>query len=323
MTPHGTMFHHFHGGRHPAGQGAISADELRALLDHAAGDARILSAREWFDRARAGDLKPSACCLTFDDNLRCQFDVALPVLRERDLTAFWFVASSSLDADGPRIEIYRAFRDRSFSQIDEFYAAFEQTLRRVHLWTDVETGLSEYSARDYLAAFGFYTPADRRFRFIRDEILGPARYAAVMDEMMRSRGVHPAVLARDLWMTERQLRELHDQGHIIGLHSHTHPTRLAQMTTREQTREYVTNYRRLWSITGERPLAASHPCNSYDSSTLRVLRRLGVSIAFRANMEMKRHSPLEYPRRDHADIMKEMSRCRSPSSRAISHATSR
>ena len=90
--PHGVMFHHFFDARHPAGQGAISAGQLADLIAFLGRD-RILPAAEWQRQAEAGTLAPDALCLTFDDNLRCQYDVALPVLRDEGLTAFWFVCT--------------------------------------------------------------------------------------------------------------------------------------------------------------------------------------------------------------------------------------
>src|SRR4051794_18619226 len=98
MAAHGIMFHHFHdddvdlegGIGHPAGQGSISADTLRAMIQ-SIGPTRILPAHEFLHRAVAGKLTDHHVCLTFDDNLMCQYDVAVPVLEEFGLTAFWFV----------------------------------------------------------------------------------------------------------------------------------------------------------------------------------------------------------------------------------------
>ena len=87
---HGLMFHHFVGGRHPAGQGAITAETFDALLDHA-GRERIISADEWMWKVKRQRLAERDLCVTFDDGLACQFDIALPVLRARKIEAFWFV----------------------------------------------------------------------------------------------------------------------------------------------------------------------------------------------------------------------------------------
>src|SRR5689334_18171562 len=114
------MFHHFHSEAlgHPRGQGSLSAGELADLIDYV-GRERILPPDEFLRRSRAGRLRPGDLCLTFDDNLRCQFDVAYPVLRDLGLTAFWFVYSSVLDGASERLELYRLFRTTHFESIEE------------------------------------------------------------------------------------------------------------------------------------------------------------------------------------------------------------
>jgi hypothetical protein len=49
--------------------------------------------------------------------------------------------------------------------------------------------------------------------------------------------VTPQSLAGDLWITPEQVRQLHRCGHVIGLHSHTHPTRLNRLPPTQQKAE--------------------------------------------------------------------------------------
>ena len=48
----------------------------------------------------------------------------------------------------------------------------------------------------------------------------------------------------------------------------------------------------------------SHPCNSYNAATLSLLRELGITLGFRANMAKLGLSELEYPREDHANLVR-------------------
>jgi hypothetical protein len=60
-------------------------------------------------------------------------------------------------------------------------------------------------------------------------------------------------------------------------------------------------------LTGATPLAMSHPCNSYDERTLRILRKLGIQLGFRSNMaETEATDDLTFPREDHANVLAEM-----------------
>lgn len=309
MTPpHGVMFHHFHGGEHPAGQGSMSAADLEAMISFL-GPKNILPAREWMDRALAGRLRPGELCLTFDDGLRCQWDVAYPVMKALGLDAFWFVYTSPLEGRVERLELYRYFRTVRYPGVADFYRAFDAAAAQGPHAGAVSAALAGFDPKSYLKDFPFYTDADRRFRFVRDQALGPARYDEVMDRMMTAAGFSTDGLAAKLWIDDAIVARLHAEGHVIGLHSHTHPTQLCALPPGEQEREYRLNSAHLAKVTGRAPNAMSHPCNSYDEGTLAFLKGFGLEFGFRANMAMAgAHGPLEHPREDHANILKAMRR---------------
>ncbi|OQX42729.1 MAG: hypothetical protein B0D82_00545, partial [Candidatus Sedimenticola endophacoides] len=97
-------------------------------------------------------------------------------------------------------------------------------------------------------------------------------------------------------------------GHVIGLHSHTHPTALARLDRAEQFSQYRENQAILERILGERPTTMSHPCNSYSAETLELLQRLGIDLGFCADMSRGMLSRLEHPREDHANIVDRLER---------------
>ena len=75
-----------------------------------------------------------------------------------------------------------------------------------------------------------------------------------------------------------------------------------------QMTEYQKNKDQLEKILGEHIFAVSYPCNSYNADTFRCMRELGMTIGFRANMAevCLEEFHLEYPREDHANIIREM-----------------
>ncbi len=121
------------------------------------------------------------------------------------------------------MEVYRQFRTTQFDSVEDFYKAFFQTIDESVEADVVCEALRSFEPATYLAASPFYTDADRRFRFVRDDVLGYSRYTAIMDRMITSANLSHEQLARRLWMGVEQLRLLHGEGHVIGLHSHTHP----------------------------------------------------------------------------------------------------
>jgi len=224
------------------------------------------------------------------------------VLEHYDLTAFWFVYSSVIEGSAEKLEIYGKFRATKFDTIDEFYYAFFTRVCNSAYKNEVELSLAHYK-HDLYRHFPHYSHSDTRFRYVRDFALGREKYHEVMDQMIVEHGVDIDELAADLWMNEAHVRDLFSRGHLIGLHSHTHPTMLAKMTVDEQEEEYTLNQKILKCIIGEIPETVSHPCNSYSPETLRILERLGVKLGFRANMENHMHSRYEYPRVDHTSIV--------------------
>lgn len=302
------MFHHFYGGGFPSGQGAISAEQLADLIDYI-GKERFLPPEEWHARAHGGRLKAGDLCLTFDDGLACQAAVALPVLESFGLRAFWFVCSAPLRGVVQRLEVYRYFRDVSFPTVDAFYVAFEERLRAGPWWPGIRSSLSTFDPTRYLAEFSFYSEEDRRFRFLRDRVLGPERYYTVMDAMVGRAGLDPAALTRKLFLDDATVGRLHRAGHRIGLHSHSHPTALETLSPEEQGEEYRVNRSHLESVTGASVRVMSHPCNAYDAKTLALLAGMGIQVGFRSNMApLPRRGPLEHPREDHINVVREMAR---------------
>ncbi|MBT5299758.1 MAG: polysaccharide deacetylase family protein [Rhodospirillaceae bacterium] len=304
--PHGIMFHHFHGEGYAPSQGSISSDDLHRLLDYIGVD-KILPADEFERRAISKQLAPADLCLTFDDCLRCQFDIALPILESAGLTAFWFLHTAVFDGNPELTEIYREFRHHYFRSIDDFYDAFETALHSSPYAAEAAAKLVGFEPDEYLKGFSFYSTRDRWFHYVRDQVLRRERYTTFMDQMIVDHGMDVDQYLGEIWMDPAQIKHLHQRGHVVGLHSHTHPTRLAHLPAEEQKLEYHKNAEWLRQISGSNAQSMSHPCNSYDGNTLNILETMGVKIGFRSNMaDLESRTDLEFPRQDHANLMRQI-----------------
>ncbi|MHA6732236.1 polysaccharide deacetylase family protein [Devosia sp. A369] len=306
MGAHGLMLHHFSGGCHPLGQGAISADQFADMLEFI-GVERFLSPQLWVEKAKAGRLEPHDRCITFDDALLCQYEIAKPVLENYGLTAFWFVYSSVFIGNIERLELYRYFRTTRYSSISDFYDAFFECLLLSEFSADYLQGRSAFDPDSYLMEFSFYTQQDKLFRYTRDKILGAKRYNQVMDSLIEAdQDFSKQEATRNLWMTDEHLRALSAREHLIGLHSFSHPTQMAALRRDEQLAEYRLNSEHLANVLGVPAITMSHPCGSYDADTLAILAELGVQIGFRANLAPSGGSLYELPRDDHTHIAMQM-----------------
>ena len=113
----------------------------------------------------------------------------------------------------------------------------------------------------------------------------------------------------------RQLIKLDRLGHAIGLHSHTHPTKIENLSYQEQKEEYFTNLDILKKILKKSSNSikfSSHPCGSYNKNSFKILKELGIDIAFKDSMTVDyemgmnciNNSSLEIARQDHIEIVK-------------------
>lgn len=303
---HGLMFHHFHGSHYAPSQGSIDADTFNRILDHAGGS-KLAGASEWLADFAANGGQTDRICITFDDALRCQMEIAVPVLAERGLTAFFFVYSSVFEGVMERLEVYRHLRMTEFSSVEAFYDAFFAEVDASPHAAEVKRRLADFEPAAYLSAYPFYTDADRIFRFVRDQVLGEAGYFEIMDRMVLAARYNEDALRRQLWMDDRDLKALIEAGHIVGLHSYSHPTDMAGLPRERQESEYVRNRDHLSKVLGQQLTTVAHPCGSYSPETLDILSGMGVKVGFRSNMTCdERFGPLEIPRLDHAIVLAEL-----------------
>ncbi len=307
LMAHGLMFHHFHDAhKHIVSQGSINAAELTAMIKFYQKTHNVLSAEEWLKRACQHALSPKDVCLTFDDSLRCQYDVAFPVLEKLGIKAFWLIYTAPLVHNFEKIEMYRYFRTKEFADIEEFYQAFDQAVAHSTFKEACTRGLKQFDPEAYLKDFTFYSRSDKRFRYVRDRILGKDNYCRLMDAMMADHGFDEEAVADILWMDGACLRDLKKHGHLIGLHSHSHPYNMGELSRITQEAEYNQNHRILQQLIEDDIVVMSHPCNSYNEQTLDILKKMGIQVGFCSNMAKVKHSALEFPRLDHAYLIKEI-----------------
>ena len=162
---HGIMFHHFHDdGIHSKGQGSIGQDDLLKLINFI-GRNNILDADIFLEKFKNNSLKENQVCLTFDDAIKCQIDIALPILEELKIKSFFFVYTSIFEGKPDNLEIFRYFRNNFFNHVDEFYNDFYKVLDQ-DLNYFFETNFNKINK--YRALFPFYSIEDIKFRLVRD-----------------------------------------------------------------------------------------------------------------------------------------------------------
>ena len=304
-TSYGVMFHHFYDDFHPAGQGAISASQFELMLDFLMEKKKILHPQEYLEKSGRNLLLPDEICLTFDDALLSQVDIALPILNRRKLSAFFFVYSSPFMGEPDLLELYRHFRMTNFININDFYAEF--FLQTELLIEETYHRACKNFDKKYLIEFTFYSENDRFFRYLRDQILTNDEYTRIMAKIMDNHGFNISSAMSMLWMSNEDIQMMNRQGHKIGLHSYSHPTQIHKLSIDIQMQEYRKNLNHLIEVLGCSVDSMSHPCGNYSGETLEILKKMGIKIGFRSNLfRPDWATALELPRQDHSNLLSEL-----------------
>jgi peptidoglycan/xylan/chitin deacetylase (PgdA/CDA1 family) len=77
-----------------------------------------------------------------------------------------------------------------------------------------------------------------------------------------------------------QLRDLHQRGHVVGSHSHSHPTRMAALTLEQMAQEWRESVARLADILGQPVRVASVPGGYYSRQVARTAAAAGIEVLF-------------------------------------------
>ena len=311
---HGIMFHHFHDdGTHTKGQGSIDKDDFYKMINFI-GRNNILDADIFFEKFKNNKLKEKEVCLTFDDGIKCQIDVALPVLEELKIKSFFFVYTSMFEGKPDNLEIFRYFRMNYFNNVDEFYNSFYQVLDK-DLKTFFEDNNDKIKATKI--KFPHYSIEDTKFRLVRDIFLTKSHYEETMFLMLKEKQFNYKDFFKKLFFQKDDLIRLDSLGHFVGLHSHNHPTLLEKLNYDEQKDEYEKCLSSISNIL-DKPKNEikymAHPCGSYNKDTLEILKELGIELGFKQimtiepekSMKKVNNSFLEIARQDHAEIYKIM-----------------
>ena len=91
---HAVMFHHFHSEKHLPTQGSLSGKDFSKMIDWLSDRYNLIGANEYLIKFVESRLRNNDICLSFDDALLCQYDIAIPILEDRGIDAFFFVIST-------------------------------------------------------------------------------------------------------------------------------------------------------------------------------------------------------------------------------------
>ena len=121
---HGIMFHHFHDEKkHLKTQGSITAKKFEEIIEFI-DPKNIVNPDEFKSLVINKKTNRKKVCFTFDDAIKCQFDIARPVMKKYNIKGFFFIYTTIFEGKPDLLEIYRYFRVNFFKSINYFYHEF-------------------------------------------------------------------------------------------------------------------------------------------------------------------------------------------------------
>lgn len=297
------MFHHFHGKKHLKTLGSINKKEFKKIIKHLKKNYNLLNAREFLAKANNNSLKIKDVCLTFDDSLKCQYDIAFPILKKEKITAFFFIYSSIFNKKINLMEVFRDFSNKKFNNIKDFHNLFFLIFKKI--FKNKFLKYKNNFNKEYLKEYTFYSESDRRYRYSRDLILEKKEYEKIMTHMMNLKNYNIDKNRKNLFMNIKHLSNLVKNENIIGLHSHNHETNIKKMSKKQQLVDYKKNFNFIKKNLHTKPLSASYPFGRYNSQTLKIMKNLGIKIAF-ISKEISKFSRLKIGRIDHTNMIKKI-----------------
>ena len=279
LQPNTIVFHNFHNKRSIKLQGSISSFKFEKIIIKLKKNYNLLNADKFYSKLLDGYLSKKDISLSFDDGLKSQYDIAIPILNKYNIKAFFFVFTSSFTNRIDKLELYKYFRSTQFKTIDKFYKNFFLEINKLKK-IDLDSVLSKFEKINYLSEFKFYSRNDRLFRYLRDIILNEENYDSIMKLMMKNKKFNKKNVSKKLYFSKQDLKKINKQNHIIGLHSYTHPTNMDKLSYKKQLLEYKKNKQFIEKELKCKVETMAHPCGKFNKNTIKVLKKLNIKLGF-------------------------------------------
>jgi len=307
--PHGLMFHRFCRLKsQKSGISTLNKSNFEKIINFVGRD-RILNPNEWIQKIKNRKLENHHLCITFDDGLKSQIDVALPILNKFKIKAFWFLHSRIFFNNYDKNEIFSILILKKFKKLENFANKFINFCKLNSNFFKTK-GFNDYFKKES-KLYKFYSNSEHKYRYLRNVCFSKRKFEFLMENFCITYNLNINKFSKNIWMNKKNIINLSKSGHMIGMHSFSHPFKMSNLSKPEQEIEYKKNYSCIKSISKKKIVSMSHPLNSYNRTTLKILRKMGIICGFRANFQIddiKKINPsyLELAREDSANLLQEI-----------------
>ena len=281
---------------------ALGIDDFNAQLQWLARTRRVVSWEEFDAALTARRPLDGTALLTFDDGFVDHFEIVYPALRRRAWSGVFFLTGATLTQPGRLLNVHRTHWLIAYLGQDAFATAVREALDRQPVTVAARAARTADVYRYDVQAGD---AAD--VKHLLNYELPPEIVDRLLEELFDQHIGDEAAVARSLYLSHDQVREMAAGGMTFGFHTERHRV-LSQLSASEQDAELATGVDRVRALTGQRSVPFCYPfghVHTYNDTTQRLLRECGYASAFCTTRRLTRteSDPIyELPRYDTRDL---------------------
>lgn len=268
------MYHHVKDRKHPfSWVNGVSEKRFRAQLEALKKRYRIIALGEYV-RYLYGEAKiPSrAAVLTFDDGLKDHYRVVFPILKKLGLPAAFFPISRSVREEVLTIAHKNHFLFHTFTIPELRKIIHKEIPSRLR---DIEK--SEGHALAAQTRYRFDNKDTAALKYFVNHCLPDSVRKLVISRVFKKTFPEENEIAREFYLSEPEIQEMHRAGFEFGSHSHNHFV-LAHASPRLQERELRLSKNYVERLIKKPVMTLSYPfghIGEFNETTISIAKKLG------------------------------------------------
>lgn len=256
----------------------LDLSDFRNQLDHLQETFGFVDRQDFLAAVRGNaDSVPSGVVLTFDDGLRDHYDVVFPELKRRNLWGIFYVPTAPFEQN-QLLDVHRIHILLSKVPGSELLS---HTVEVVDEDVIPNKRRDEYRKETYRAHDD--TDATKQAKRILNYFVDQQFQTDTLDTLVDRLGIEEAETS-EFYLTCRQIREMHNDGMIIGAHTVTHPV-LSTLDESKQRQEISESFDLIDGIVGGLSVRTlCYPYGhelTYDKTTLSILESVNCEFSFK------------------------------------------
>jgi len=259
---------------------------------------KIAGVKDVFEAAKKNSAE-NVCALTFDDGLNDQYENALPILKEFNVTGTFFPITKTFEGFLPathKMHVVLSLKD-AIELIDHFneFLTKELSEKKVeYLIRKTERLTTKRKMYDDIPTANLKETMNRIPPDIRDDFLKALFKKFKFDEKE---------LSQELFMSPDEIKELKKDGHTIGSHAHSHEA--FDTIDESQVKYEISESKRiLEDMFGTKITVLAYPQSAPSKEFDDILKNEGLHFALGTERRgvLRSDNPYRIPRFDTNDI---------------------